>query len=118
MDAQTLNGRLPAVVAQRSTPRPVYAVVGHSQVTADEQARLGLRGPELNRDAHPLRNGCVPRRLGCGGSEQRDLGTSGPLGCLIVGYWTGVRSARWPLTTPSAQAANRAISRGWVNIGQ
>jgi glycerate kinase len=43
MDAQTLNGKLPAVVAHRSSPRPVYAVVGHSQVSAGEQARLGLR---------------------------------------------------------------------------
>jgi glycerate 2-kinase len=43
MDSQTLNGKLPAVVAQRAGPRPVYAVVGRSQVTAAEQARLGLR---------------------------------------------------------------------------
>jgi glycerate kinase len=44
MDSQTLNGKLPAVVAHRSVPRPVYAVVGRSQVTEQEQARLGLRG--------------------------------------------------------------------------
>jgi glycerate 2-kinase len=44
MDSQTLNGKLPAVVAHRSAPRPVYAVVGRSQVTEHEQARLGLRG--------------------------------------------------------------------------
>ncbi len=44
LDAQTLQGKLPAVVAQRSAPRPVYAVVGQSQVGAAEQAALGLRG--------------------------------------------------------------------------
>ena len=44
MDSQTLNGKLPAVVAGRSAPRPVYAVVGRYQVTDQEQARLGLRG--------------------------------------------------------------------------
>ena len=44
MDSQTLNGKLPAVVAHRSVPRPVYAVVGRSQVTEQEQARLGMRG--------------------------------------------------------------------------
>ena len=43
MDSQSLYGKLPAVVAHRSAPRPVYAVVGQSQVTADEQARLGVR---------------------------------------------------------------------------
>jgi glycerate 2-kinase len=43
MDSQTLHGKLPAVVAHRSAPRPVYAVVGHSQLTPDEQTRLRLR---------------------------------------------------------------------------
>jgi glycerate kinase len=44
MDSQTLGGKLPAIVARRSSPRPVYAVVGRSLVDAVEQTALGLRG--------------------------------------------------------------------------
>jgi glycerate kinase len=44
MDDQTLNGKLPAVVARRSAPRPVYAVVGRNLLTVSQQQRLGLQG--------------------------------------------------------------------------
>ena len=43
IDAQTLAGKLPAVVAARSAPRPVYAVVGRSDLSDDQRRRLGLR---------------------------------------------------------------------------
>ncbi len=42
MDGQTLAGKLPAVVAARSAPRRVHAVVGQSLLTEDERLRLGL----------------------------------------------------------------------------
>jgi glycerate 2-kinase len=41
MDRQTLAGKLPAVVAARSAPRPVHAIVGQSLVSEDERRRLG-----------------------------------------------------------------------------
>jgi glycerate kinase len=44
MDGQTLAGKLPAVVAARSAPRSVHAVVGQSLLTDDERRRLGLEG--------------------------------------------------------------------------
>jgi glycerate kinase len=46
MDGQTLNGKLPAVVARRSAPRPVYAVVGQSRLRDEERRQLGLEGIE------------------------------------------------------------------------
>ena len=42
IDSQTLNGKLPAVVAHRSSPRPVHAVVGVSSLKDTDQADLGL----------------------------------------------------------------------------
>jgi len=42
IDGQTLAGKLPAVVAARSTPRPVHAVVGQSLLTDGQRRRLGL----------------------------------------------------------------------------
>jgi len=42
MDRQTLAGKLPAVVAARSAPRPVHAVVGRSLLSEDERRRLGV----------------------------------------------------------------------------
>ena len=44
MDGQTLAGKLPAVVAARSVPRSVHAVVGQSLLTDEERRRLGLQG--------------------------------------------------------------------------
>jgi glycerate 2-kinase len=42
IDGQTLAGKLPAVVAARSTPRPVHAVVGQALLTNEERQQLGL----------------------------------------------------------------------------
>ena len=42
MDGQTLAGKLPAVVAARSAPRTVSAVVGQSLLTPEERRRLGF----------------------------------------------------------------------------
>lgn len=42
IDSQTLNGKLPAVVAHRSSPRPVHAVVGISSLLPTDQEQLGL----------------------------------------------------------------------------
>ncbi|MBM2620461.1 glycerate kinase [Actinoplanes sp. LDG1-06] len=42
MDAQTLWGKLPAVIAARAAPRPVYAIVGHSTLSGSEQSQLGI----------------------------------------------------------------------------
>ena len=42
IDPQTLNGKLPAVVTHRSSPRPVHAVVGISFLGPADQTDLGL----------------------------------------------------------------------------
>jgi glycerate kinase len=66
MDGQTLAGKLPAVVAARSAPRPAYAVVGQSLLTQEERLRLGLDQvfalAELS-DADPNRDPVLSRRL-------------------------------------------------------
>jgi glycerate kinase len=53
LDEQTLNGKLPAVVAQRSAPRPVYAVVGRNRLNAAQQHQLGLQGIHALTDMTP-----------------------------------------------------------------
>jgi glycerate 2-kinase len=66
MDGQTLAGKLPAVVAARSVPRSVHAVVGQSLLTDEEQRRLGLQGVfalgELT-DEDPSRDPDLSRHL-------------------------------------------------------
>ena len=66
IDAQTLSGKLPAVVAARSAPRPVYAVVGQSLLSDDERQQLGLEQVlalgELS-DTDPSRDPALSRRL-------------------------------------------------------
>lgn len=42
IDDQTLHGKLPAVVAHRSRPRPVIAVVGRSDLSAAAADEMGL----------------------------------------------------------------------------
>jgi glycerate kinase len=79
IDGQTLAGKLPAVVAARSAPRPVHAVVGQSLLTPDEQRRLGLgevvalreltdadpsRDPDLSRHLAALAGERIGRQLG------------------------------------------------------
>jgi glycerate kinase len=66
IDGQTLAGKLPAVVAARSAPRPVHAVVGQSLLTDGERRRLGLEHVvalgELT-DEDPSRDPGLSRRL-------------------------------------------------------
>jgi glycerate kinase len=66
MDGQTLAGKLPAVVAARSAPRPVHAVVGQSLLTDGERRRLGLQEVwalgELT-DEDPSRDPDLSKRL-------------------------------------------------------
>jgi len=66
IDGQTLAGKLPAVVAARAAPRPVYAVVEQSLLTEHERRRLG--SPEVFAladmdDADPSRDPALSRRL-------------------------------------------------------
>jgi glycerate kinase len=42
MDGQTLSGKLPLVVAHRSTPVPVIAVVGHNALAAEALPEYGI----------------------------------------------------------------------------
>ena len=42
MDNQTLNGKLPAIIAQRAGTIPVIAVVGRSDITAAAQKQMGV----------------------------------------------------------------------------
>lgn len=42
LDYQTLSGKLPLVVARRSAPRPVVAVVGHNALTQDALPEHGI----------------------------------------------------------------------------
>ena len=66
IDGQTLAGKLPAVVAARSAPRPVHAVVGQSLLTQEERRRLGLQEVvalgELT-DEDPSRDPVLSRHL-------------------------------------------------------
>lgn len=55
IDDQTLNGKLPAVVARRSRPRPVIAVVGRSDLTATAADAMGLTAVHALTD-HTDRN--------------------------------------------------------------
>lgn len=73
MDAQTLNGKLPAVVAARSALRPVYAVVGQSALSDADRRRLGMREihalSELS-DADSSRDPALSRRLAAVAGER------------------------------------------------
>src|SRR3954452_9911995 len=82
----TLGGKLPAVVAARSAPRPVYAVVGQSQLSNTEQRRLGIQEvhalTELS-DTDSSHDPALSRRLAAVASEAiahsaRALVTSAP----------------------------------------
>jgi glycerate 2-kinase len=78
MDGQTLAGKLPAVVAARSAPRTVSAVVGQSLLTPEERWRLGLeqvvalgeltdvdpsRDPDLSRSLASVAGELIGRRV-------------------------------------------------------
>jgi glycerate kinase len=78
MDGQTLAGKLPAVVAARSAPRTVSAVVGQALLTPDERRRLGIeqvvalaeltdmdssRDPDLSRRLATVAGGLIGRQV-------------------------------------------------------
>lgn len=66
MDNQTRHGKLPAVVAQRSRPRPVIAIVGHSDLAAAAARRMGLAAVHAltdHTDQNPAGNPGLSRRL-------------------------------------------------------
>jgi glycerate 2-kinase len=88
VDGQTLAGKLPAVVAARSAPRRVHAVVGQSLLTEDERLRLGLDQVvalgELT-DQDPNRDPDLSKRLAAVagaliGRQVRALAVAGRLG--------------------------------------
>jgi glycerate 2-kinase len=73
IDGQTLAGKLPAVVAARSAPRTVFAVVGQSLLSQDEQRRLGVEqvfALSALSDADPSRDPDLSRRLAEVAGEQ------------------------------------------------
>ena len=43
MDDQTLNGKLPAIIARRAGQVPVIAVVGRSDINTTALARMGIQ---------------------------------------------------------------------------
>ncbi|MGY1640104.1 glycerate kinase [Geodermatophilus sp. SYSU D00703] len=81
MDGQTLAGKLPAVVAARSGPRPVSAVVGRSLLTPEERRRLGVERVvalgELT-DEDPSRDPALSRRLAAVAGELIGRGVRAP----------------------------------------
>src|SRR3954453_7094956 len=66
IDAQTLAGKLPGVVAARSAPRPVHAVVGQSLLSDEQRQQLGLEQVvalgQLS-EADSTRDAALSRRL-------------------------------------------------------
>jgi glycerate kinase len=66
MDDQTLQGKLPAVVAHRSGRRPVIAVVGRRDVSAQAQQAMGITAVHAlgeHTDADPATDPELSRRL-------------------------------------------------------
>src|SRR3954453_5197661 len=66
IDAQTLAGKLPGVVAARSTPRPVHAVVGQSLLSDEQRQQLGLEQVVAlgqMSEADSTRDAALSRRL-------------------------------------------------------
>jgi glycerate 2-kinase len=73
IDGQTLAGKLPAVVAARSAPRPVHAVVGQSLLTEEERRHLGLQevvALDALTDADPSRDPGLSRHLAAVAGER------------------------------------------------
>jgi glycerate kinase len=82
IDAQTLAGKLPAVVAARSAPRPVHAVVGQSLLSDEEREQLGLEQVfalgEMS-DADSSRDPALSRRLAAVAGELLGRSVSSPV---------------------------------------
>ncbi|MGY1792942.1 glycerate kinase [Geodermatophilus sp. SYSU D00525] len=117
IDGQTLGGKLPAVVAARSAPRLVSAVVGQSLLTPEERRRLGIGQVvalgELT-DGDPSRDPDLSRRLAAVAGERIGRQLRSP----AVGRPTGTRhrDREVPVPdelTPTARGARTASgSRG------
>ncbi|HEY5882681.1 MAG TPA: glycerate kinase [Nakamurella sp.] len=66
IDDQTSHGKLPAVVAHRSHPRPVIAVVGRSDLSAAAAAEMGLAAVHAltdHTDQNPAGDPALSRSL-------------------------------------------------------
>ena len=66
IDDQTRHGKLPAVVARRSRPRPVIAVVGRSDISAAAAEQMGLAAVHAltdHTDQNPAGNPGLSRHL-------------------------------------------------------
>jgi glycerate 2-kinase len=66
IDDQTLNGKLPAIVARRAAPIPVVAVVGRSDLSDDARHRTGLSAVHAiadHTDANPATDPDLSARL-------------------------------------------------------
>ena len=76
MDDQTLNGKLPAIIARRAGPIPVIAVVGRSDISATATARDGYPAVHAiadHTDGNPAGDPALSARL------LEDLGRTMPL---------------------------------------
>lgn len=66
MDDQTLNGKLPAIIARRAGSIPVIAVVGRSDITPSARQRMGLDAVYAivdHTDRNPAGNPDLTREL-------------------------------------------------------
>ena len=66
MDDQTLNGKLPAIVAKRAGQIPVIAVVGRSDITTAAQKQMGIEAVHAiseHTDQNPASDPALSARL-------------------------------------------------------
>ena len=66
MDDQTLNGKLPAIIAQRAGRVPVIAVVGRSDITPEALHRMGIEAVHAivdHTDRNPAGDPALTRDL-------------------------------------------------------
>ncbi len=76
MDDQTLNGKLPAIIAKRAGRIPVIAVVGRSDISAAAVDQMGIRAVHAladHTDGNPAGDPVLSARL------LADLGRTIPL---------------------------------------
>jgi glycerate kinase len=76
MDDQTLQGKLPAIVARRARPRPVIAVVGRSDLSESARLAMGICAVHAvtgHTDGNPARDPALTARV------LEDLGRTIPL---------------------------------------
>jgi glycerate kinase len=83
MDGQTLQGKLPAIVARRSGGVPVIAVVGRSDITPDELETMGIAAVfalTARTDRNPANDSELSARL------LSDIGRTLPLERFITDH--------------------------------